>query len=123
VDGSILAVQTTHPSDVWRVNLPNGHMPPGQQSVSFEGCTHYVTPQKPGAEEMKTLSCSQGGVTAPSGTRYVGKTANGTCENREADYIYKCIKGCGKKSQAPAYLRQDKKECLQFSLFTLKQEK
>jgi hypothetical protein len=122
-DGSILAVQTKPPFDVWQVKLPYGHMPPGQQSVPFEGCSYSVTPPKPGAEEIRTLACPQGGVTALSGTRYIGKPANGTCENREADYIYKCVIGCGKKSQAPAYLRQDKKECPQFNLFTLTQEK
>lgn len=56
------------------------------------------------------LTCSAKGKSPMAGATYLGRSVKGT-SCHEPEYVYSCVAGCGKGSEAPRILRRGHWEC------------
>jgi hypothetical protein len=57
------------------------------------------------------IDCKATGKSPLAGTRYVGRKANGSCENGDPQIIYTCVSGCDKSPEPPRILTLGYWEC------------
>jgi hypothetical protein len=81
----------------------------GQIHNDHEPCVY--SNHHDGGEEVRTLVCSPSARSELAGATYVGRRIHRDCEESDFEFRYRCTKGCGPGSLAPAVLTQNFWEC------------